>query len=305
MAIYLQDATYIHPETSLFTKTHIKVEEGIDAKIHFLDSRTSLNTGKTDQIIDCSGKFVTKSFACGHHHAYSALARGMPAPKYPILNFVDNLKYIWWTLDKSLDNESIKYSALATAIACAKNGVSFVIDHHASPFAVEGSLEIIANAFDTVGISHLLCYEISNRDGDDIAEKGLDETEQYLAHNQGLVGLHASFTVIDETLKKAVDIAGKFNTGIHIHVAEDQYDQEHCIDAYSHRVVERLNKFGVLSLDKSLLVHCLHIDDHERELIKNSPVTVVENMESNLLRIVIKKKAWKMKWPICFSLSKH
>jgi len=282
MALYLKNATYIEPETFLFLKAHIKVEEGIDGKIFFLDGRIPLESDKADQIIECSGKFVTDSLACGHHHVYSALARGMPAPKYPIRNFVDNLKYIWWTLDKSLDKESIKYSALATAIACAKNGVTFVIDHHASPFAIDGSLEIIANTFEEVGISHLLCYEISNRDGDNIAEKGLEETGRYLTHHQGLVGLHASFTVKDETLKKAVDLAGTFNTGIHIHVAEDQYDQKHCIEKYNIRVIERLKNFGVLALDKSILVHCLHIDDHERELINTSGVTVAENIESNL-----------------------
>ena len=100
--------------------------------------------GSLIQTLDCSGKFITKSFANGHHHVYSALARGMHAPKKNPQNFSEILQYVWWTLDKSLDREMIRASALVTAIACAKNGVTFVIDHHASPFAIDGSLEIIA-----------------------------------------------------------------------------------------------------------------------------------------------------------------
>lgn len=232
--------------------------------------------------LDCRGKYITKSFANGHHHVYSALARGMNAPKKNPENFQEILQYIWWTLDKSLDREMIRASALVTAIACAKNGVTFVIDHHASPFAIDGSLEIIAEAFEEVGVNHLLCYEISDRDGLKIAEKGLNETAAYLSKRQGLVGLHASFTVGDKTLKQAVDLAGKTNSGIHIHVAEDLSDEKHCEQHYQKRVIERLSDAGVLQFPKSILGHCIHLNDRERSLVSDSPSWVVENMESNL-----------------------
>jgi len=113
-----------------------------------------------DEVIDCQGKLVTKSFAIGHHHAYSALSRGMPAPKKSPSDFFEILKYIWWNLDKALDKEMIEASALATAMACAKAGATFVIDHHASPNFINRSLEVISNAFEKVGISNLLCYEL-------------------------------------------------------------------------------------------------------------------------------------------------
>jgi cytosine/adenosine deaminase-related metal-dependent hydrolase len=237
---------------------------------------------ETQRIIDCSGNFITKSFANGHHHVYSALARGMPAPKKNPVNFQEILQYIWWNLDKALDLEMVRASALVTAMACAKNGVTFVIDHHASPNAVDGSLETIARAFDEVGVGHLLCYEISDRDGIEIAQKGLAESAEFLSKRQGLVGLHASFTVGNETLKQAVRLAEKTNSGIHIHVAEDKSDQEHCIEHYHQRVVERLSENGALQFPKSILAHCLHLNDHERRLVEGSPAWVVQNMESNL-----------------------
>jgi len=279
MSIILTNGTYIHPTTLKFTKTDILVEEGFDGKIYFTEYEPS---GDIRKVIDCTGKYITKSFANGHHHVYSALARGMGAPKKNPENFQEILQYVWWTLDKALDLEMIHASALYTAMACAKNGVTFAIDHHASPFAIEGSLETIAQAFDEVGVGHLLCYEISDRDGLDIALKGLAETESYLQKRQGLVGLHASFTVGDETMKLAVKMAKQTNSGIHIHVAEDLSDEAQCLGKYRKRVVERLSETGVLDFPKTILGHCLHLNDTERQMVEKSPAWVVQNMESNL-----------------------
>lgn len=279
MSILLKNATYIDWKTLEFKNTNILIEEGLNGKIKFIDN---IDDVKTNQTIDCKGKLVTKSFAVGHHHIYSALARGMGAPKKNPENFYEILQYIWWTIDKSLDKETIEASALYTAMACAKAGSTFVIDHHASPNYIDGSLDIIANAFDKVGVSHLLCYEITDRDGLDKADKGLAETERYLQSNQGLVGLHASFTVSGQTMKKAADLMQNYNSGFHIHVAESQYDQEHCQKNHNKSVVERLNDFGALDSSKSILVHCLQLNENERKMVAHSKAYITQNMESNL-----------------------
>jgi cytosine/adenosine deaminase-related metal-dependent hydrolase len=277
--ILLKNGTFIDWQTLEFKQTNLLVDEGPKGKIHFAFYPEQTGITKT---IDCTGKFITKSFACGHHHVYSALARGMGAPKKNPENFLEILKYIWWRLDKALDMDMIRYSALATAIACAKNGVTFAIDHHASPFAVKGSLELIAQAFDEVGVSHLLCYEITDRDGLEIAKRGLNETAAYLSKRQGLVGLHASFTIGSNTLKQAVALARETQSGIHVHVAEDKSDQVHCLSHYRNHVIERFANAGVLDFPKTILGHCLHLDENEKSLIANSPVWVVQNTESNL-----------------------
>lgn len=278
MSLYLKNATYLDWQTFQIKQTHLKVTEGFDGATEFINSIPETS----DAIVDCTGKLVTKSFGCGHHHIYSTLARGMPAPKKIPVNFKEILTYVWWTIDKLLDKEMIEASALASAMYCAKNGVTFVIDHHASPFALEGSLDIIANAFDKVGISHLLCYEISDRDGMDIAQAGLDEQDRYLSSGrQGHVGLHASFTVGEETLGKAVGLANKYNTGVHIHTAEDKADQDDCLEKHGKRVVERLNDAGALTLPQTLLVHGVHLSDNEKQLIKTKQSWLIENIESN------------------------
>jgi cytosine/adenosine deaminase-related metal-dependent hydrolase len=282
MAILLQNATYIDFEKLSFRKTNILVGEGVDAQLAFFDHEGEIPAEKISKKLDCSGKYVTHSLAIGHHHVYSALARGMPAPVKTPENFVENLEYIWWHIDQTLDKEMIEASALATAIACAKAGATFVIDHHASPNCLEGSLDIIAKAFDQVGISHLLCYEITDRYGSERAKTALEVSRDYLKNRQGLVGLHASFTVEQASLDAAVQLMQESGSGIHIHVAEDLADQNHCLGKYGQRVVHRLDEAGVLESPKSILVHCLHLDEEERKRLKNKPVFIAQNMESNL-----------------------
>ena len=282
MALYLKDATFLDWRTLEVKECHLKVEEGAEGGLSFPPSVLA-GPGSKDRIMDCKGKLVTKSFGCGHHHIYSTLARGMPAPAKVPQNFTEILEYVWWHLDKRLDRAMIESSALAAAIHCAKNGVTFVIDHHASPFAAAGALHTVAEAFDRVGISHMLCYELSDRDGEASTKEALEETDSFLAGGrQGHVGLHASFTVGDGLLKTAIRLAQKHNTGVHVHVAEDMADQKHCQETYGMRVIERYAKAGLLELPDSILCHCLFLDENEKKLLKGSGVWVAECVESNL-----------------------
>ena len=242
MSLYLKDATFVSWDTLEFTESHIQVDPGMNGRIHFIEN-IPLKT-RADQIVDCKGKIVTKSFVNAHHHSYLALMGSLPAPPIKPENFYERLKYGAWRLDKKLELDMIEACALYSAMKSLKSGVTFIIDHHSSPFAIDGSLETIAGAFEFVGASHLLCYEISDRDGLQKGVEGFSQTEQYLKQVKGLVGLHASFTVSDHTMRRAALLVEKFNTGIHIHVAEDKYDEQHCSENYRKTVVERLNEFG-------------------------------------------------------------
>jgi cytosine/adenosine deaminase-related metal-dependent hydrolase len=206
----------------------------------------------------------------------------MPPPRIAPRTFYEILQFVWWHLDKRLDRAMIRASALVSALACARNGVTFVIDHHASPFSVDGALETIATAFDEVGVGHLLCYELSDRDGPESRAAGLRETEWFLQNRTGLVGLHASFTVGDDLLRHAVDLASSYDSGLHIHVAEDPVDQEITLREHGCRVLPRLHQAGVLDFSKTILAHCIHLDDVEREILAASDAYVVQNVESNI-----------------------
>jgi len=214
---------------------------------------------------------------------YSALALGMPPPAAAPGSFREILERVWWRLDRCLDRDMIEASALATAVDAVRCGVTFVIDHHSSPNAIEGSLATLAGAFERVGVSCLPCYEMSDRDGPAAREQGLEETRRFIGSGaQGLVGLHASFTVGDSLLRDAVDLAERFASGVHVHVAEDLVDQDLTMAKHGCRVVERLAGAGALASPRAILAHCLHLSEGERELVARSQAWVAQNAESNL-----------------------
>jgi len=276
--LYLKDAYFVDWRTGAMRRGDVRVEKGPEGGIEFVEE---IPAEGGLEVIDCGGKMVTKSFAIGHHHIYAALARGMPPPELRPRDFVHMLESVWWKLDKGLDERMIRASALVTGIEAARNGCTFLIDHHSSPNAAAGSLHIIAEALEEVGLGHLLCYELSDRDGGERLEEGFRETEEYLKEHQGLVGLHASFTVSEELLERAVGLAQSRDTGIHIHVAEAMSDEEDCRAKYGKSVGKRLREQGGLDLSRTILAHCLHLDDEERELIGESAAWVVHCTESN------------------------
>jgi cytosine/adenosine deaminase-related metal-dependent hydrolase len=277
--LHLKNGTHINWQTLEFTNTDIWIEEGVDGKIYF--SKPS-NLPENLQTIDCTGLFITRALANAHHHIYSALARGMPQPPKSPKNFHETLQYVWWQLDWALDEQMIRSSALVTALAAAKAGCSFIIDHHSSPAHTLGSLDIIANALDEVGLGHLLAYEITDRNGPEKAKESLEETRNYLKNRQGLVGLHASFTVGDDTLKEALKIAQEFKTGVHAHLAEDLVDQEYCLTKFGKRVVQRYADMGFMELNANIFVHAIHLSDTERKILSDTNTPIAVNYDSNL-----------------------
>ncbi len=168
---------------------------------------------------------VTPGQVCAHHHLYSALARGMPAPPKTATTFLEVLEQIWWRLDAALDLEMIRWSAMLGALEALEQGTTAIIDHHESPNAIEGSLDVIAEACATVGVRVVCAYGVTDRHGADGARRGLEENRRFIsAGGRGLVGIHATFTCEDETLAEAAALATELGTGVHIHVAVGSED---------------------------------------------------------------------------------
>lgn len=245
-------------------------------------------TDKYDKLIDAHGKVVMPGFINAHMHFYSTLVRGL-GKAAPSNNFNEVLKNLWWRLDKKLDADTNYYSALIMAINAIRHGTTTLIDHHASPFAAKGSLNLIAKAVKETGLRASLCYEVSDRDGEKIAQDGLEENTEFIKQCQknndeqlkALFGLHAAFTLSDKTLEKASQLGNDLNTGFHVHVAEAESDEEFNIKNHGLRVVERFDKFGIMN-NKSLAIHCVHINEKEMDILAKNGTAVVHNPQSNL-----------------------
>ncbi len=237
------------------------------------------------EAVDCSGKVILPGFICAHHHFYSTMARGMAIPGDPAENFVQILERLWWKVDRAILDEDILLSAQLPLIDCIRNGTTTVIDHHASPSMRDGSLDIIEGAVRQAGLRASLCYEVSDRN---VKGGGIAENERFIKKvGQGdgqiaaMMGLHASFTVSDETVETCVGIARDHGVGCHIHVAEDAADRQDSLTRYGVPTVNRLHRLGVTG-EKSIFVHCVHVDEAEMDLLAETGTIVVHNPESNM-----------------------
>lgn len=263
-----------------------------------IDGKVIKEIGKTDdlkakypdaQYKDAKGRLVMPGFINPHMHYYSTFARGMFLDNPPATMFSDILKGLWWRLDRALTLEDVYYSAAMPMIEQIKSGVTTVIDHHASAYAVEGSLFKIADAAREFGIRSNLCYETSDRDGEAIAKAGIKENADFIKYCneqkddmiKGLFGFHASMTVSDKTLDESLAAAASVNGGFHVHCAEGIEDVADSLAKYNQRVIERWYKRGVLN-EKSIAVHCIHLSSDEIDMLKESNVAVVHNPESNM-----------------------
>ncbi len=219
-----------------------------------------------------------------HHHFYSALARGLD-PRTPMVNFGEILDRLWWRLDRALDAETVSLSARLSTAECVRWGCTTVFDHHASPSCIDGSLDLIAGAAEEAGISAVLCYEVTDRNGPEGARAGIEENLRFLRERaedsriRGVFGLHASFTLGDETMA-AIARERPSGAGCHIHVAEDPMDVESSMAAFGRRPIERLQNFGLLD-ERALLAHAIHLEADEYEQIAAAGATIIHNPESN------------------------
>jgi cytosine/adenosine deaminase-related metal-dependent hydrolase len=209
---------------------------------------------------------TTPGLVCAHHHLYSTLARGMPAPPRPPACFPEILEQVWWRLDQALDHDTIHWSAMLGALEALEAGTTAVIDHHESPNAIEGSLSVIAGACAEVGVRVRCCYGVTDRHGRLGAKAGLEENERFLTSGgQGHVGVHACFTVGDDTLEAAAGLARDLGVGVHVHVAEDAVD------------ADAARRLPAVATDAWLLAHCVHLPSGT-----GLPGTIVHNPRSNM-----------------------
>jgi putative selenium metabolism protein SsnA len=242
-----------------------------------------------DERVDARGQLIMPGNICAHTHFYGAFARGMAIPGDAPHDFPEILAKLWWRLDRALFEEDVRYSALVCLVDAVKHGTTTLIDHHASPAAIGGSLDWIAEAVEEAGVRANLCYEVTDRNGLEGTRAGIAENVRFarsiVADPRPLLaasfGLHASLTLSDETLAECVLAAQGLDIGFHIHAAEGTADQEDSLHKSGQRVVHRLHAAGILG-PKSLLAHCVHVDASEMEVLRDTRTWVTHQPRSNM-----------------------
>jgi len=237
---------------------------------------------------DANGQYIMPGGICAHTHFYGAFARGMSIPGSAPKDFPEILQKLWWPLDRSLDAEAVRYSALVSLIDAIKHGTTTLIDHHASPNFIDGSLDVIADAVDKSGLRAVLCYEVTDRDGIEKANAGINENIRFLKRLEadphprlaGTFGLHASLTLSGATLQ-ACRSAAPEGVGFHIHTAEHEADEYDSLSKSKMRVIDRLQKHNILG-PNTIAAHGVHLDVREMELLKESGTWLTHQPRSNM-----------------------
>ncbi len=233
------------------------------------------------EIIDCVHTLVIPTFVLAHTHIYSTFARGLSLPFEP-KNFQDILNQLWWKLDSKIDHDITFASGMVYGTECLKNGITTIIDHHASGRDIYGSLQTLKRAIvDTIGLRGCFCFETSDRFDLELCLRENKEfaDNHHSSHVRGLFGMHASMSLSEASLQRIK--AESAEIPIHIHVAESKMDQDDSLFQYHETVIQRLNRVGLLKKD-SLLIHGVHLTDDDLQTIKNQQCSVVVNVTSNL-----------------------
>ena len=240
------------------------------------------------EFVDARGGVIMPGLINAHTHIYSALARGLSIDGYNPTSFYEVLDGQWWYIDRNLDLEATKASAQALVIDSIKQGVTTIFDHHASFCEVPGSLMRIAEVTREFGMRACLCYEVSDRDGEEKSLQSVQENKDFIDYCEqnpsdmlkAMFGGHALFTISDKTFEQMVK-ANDGMTGFHIHVAEGMNDVYDSLRNYGCRPVNRLLYNGVLG-EKTMLGHCIHISPAEMDILKETGTMVCHNPESNM-----------------------
>lgn len=275
------------------------IKEGVDIVIdggEIKEVGTDLAAKYPDATVkDMKGKLVMPGIVCSHNHFYSGLARGIMADIKPSPDFISILKNLWWRMDRALDEEALYYSGLICSLEAIKNGCSAVIDHHASPNYISGSLNTLRKGFLKAGLRGMTCFETTDRNGglkemmagveeniafaQQIDRAKQEGTEPYLV--EAHIGAHAPFTVSNEGLSMMAEAVASTGRGIHIHVAEDRYDVTHSHHHYGQDIVERLDSFGLIN-EKTILAHGLYLSDRDIDILNAKDGFLVHNARSNM-----------------------
>jgi len=277
----LRNATLVDLRAARVERADLRIEGG-----RIAERGPGLVPRNGEEVVNLFDRLVMPGLVNAHGHLYSALARGMPGPRRAPRDFVEILEQVWWRLDRALDPESIYLSAMIGALDAIRAGTTCLIDHHASPAAIPGSLATVGRALGEAGLRGVLCYEVTDRGGLKERDEGLAETAEFLSSGtgpllRGLVGAHAGFTLSQESMHKIGDLAGLHEVGVHIHVAEDRADVENARKRHGMEPIERLAEAGCLTR-RSLLAHGTHLSRDQLALAREHGAWLIHNARSNM-----------------------
>lgn len=287
MPTFFRDALLVQLDPARVETGHLRVADG-----RIVGVGATMRSEPGDEIVDCGGAVLMPGLVNGHTHLYSALATGMPPPPRPPRNFHEILQLVWWRLDRAHTLQSVTASGQIGALAALRCGTTTLIDHHASPNAIDGSLAALEAGIAEVGCRSVLCYEVTDRNRPGESRDGLAENDRYArscanradGRFAAMIGAHASFTMHEDSLRGCVDLALRHGVGVHIHAAEDPVDERITRERFGLGLMERFERAGLLDVDGSILAHGTHFSDRDFATLndRGGALSLAHNPSSNM-----------------------
>lgn len=266
----------------------VRIKEG---KISDVGDAKVIQEESGEKVLDAKGCLILPGLIDAHTHLYSGFARGIPLKGEPPSNFIEILERLWWRLDRALEMEDVRLSALVTIVGYIRNGTTTFVDHHASPSAIDGSLSVIAETSMQSGLRSILSYEVTDRNGNEGMKSGINENVRFLQEIKkhqgkrlaGLFGLHAPLTLSDESLQRCFEAGQEVgpDVGFHVHISEHRTEVLDSLERFGKRPMERLLDAGVLG-NNSIAAHCIHVTESDISILRETGSFVVHNPQSNM-----------------------
>ena len=210
----------------------------------------------------CSDGEIEPGAVYAHTHIYSGLASyGMPPPNPPPQTFLQILERVWWRLDRALDAGTLRASARDYVSRALLAGTTTLIDHHESPNFIEGSLAILGEVCEELGVRALLCYGATERNfGRDEGRRGPRRMSprRLLAAAARPRRAARELHGVRRHDPRCRRLARELGTVVHVHVAEDRPTSTTRARRGAAGPLERLLKLGALP-PGSILAHGVHL----------------------------------------------
>lgn len=242
---------------------------------------------QASEVFDASGQIVMPGLINSHVHLFQTLIRGL-SDNRPLIPWLEEVAF---PIYENMESEEIFLAVQMGIVENIRGGSTAVTDDFTVYQPREG-FDAVFEAAKKSGIRYKMARGYSDtgypealmETGDEILASTLDLYKTW-CKDDDLLSMDLSPNVVwsttGETLEKVVQLSRELGLGIHLHTAEDQYENEMCLERNGLRQVPWLHKMGVLG-PQTQLAHGIWINEMEMALIAESETVVVHNPVSNM-----------------------
>ncbi|WP_159590206.1 amidohydrolase family protein [Chelativorans xinjiangense] len=262
---------------TVITKGGVAVEGG---RIERVASSAELEAAAASarQVVDGTGHILMPGLINTHCHAGDSLFRGL-VEDLPLEPW---LQTVWKAEGVILNPETCHLGSVLGFAELLLSGVTTVMDMFWYPAETVKAARKVGMRVSTGGIF----FDPPGVTGHDFKGR-IAVAERFFEEFGGAEDVfpailpHGAYTVAPENLRAAKEIADRHGALFSTHAAETRAEQADVTSRYGRSVIRHLDHLGLLD-ERTVLAHCVHLDDEEIDILARMGATAVHNPMSNL-----------------------